>query len=154
MWAVVGGGLLVKDKGEGVPAAVWGGERVAGDTTLHPIPSSLIPSSAHAHTPSLPRQNFAHLSHRAALSVHTANMFLYLAVIPLGGWLSDKYGRTRVILLPAVAMAVVAYPLWCLFKTGSAGAAWFAQAALVCLMATFTGALPATFVALFPSEYR
>ncbi|KAG2439417.1 hypothetical protein HXX76_004774 [Chlamydomonas incerta] len=99
-------------------------------------------------------QTFAHLSRRAALSVHTANMFLYLGIIPLGGWLSDKYGRSRVILLPALAMAAVAYPLWCLFKTGNAGAAWFAQAALVVLMATFTGALPATFVALFPAEYR
>ncbi|GIL59814.1 hypothetical protein Vafri_14542 [Volvox africanus] len=99
-------------------------------------------------------QNFAHLSRGAALSVHTVNMVLYLCLIPLGGWLSDKYGRMRVILVPALLMMPTAYPLWCLFKTGNVFAAWFAQAALVVLMATFTGALPATFVALFPSEYR
>ncbi|GLC40924.1 hypothetical protein PLESTB_000966300 [Pleodorina starrii] len=99
-------------------------------------------------------QNFAHLSRGAALCVHTSNMALYLGLIPLGGWLSDKYGRQRVILGPSLAMAVAAYPLWCLFKTGNVGAAWVAQALLVVLMATFTGALPATFVALFPAEYR
>ncbi|KXZ52077.1 hypothetical protein GPECTOR_10g1100 [Gonium pectorale] len=99
-------------------------------------------------------QNFARLSRRTALSIHTSNMLLYLGLIPLGGWLSDKHGRQRVILLPALTMAAAAYPLWALFKTGNAGAAWVAQAAMVVLMALFTGALPATFVALFPTEYR
>ncbi|KAG2502082.1 hypothetical protein HYH03_000574 [Edaphochlamys debaryana] len=99
-------------------------------------------------------QHFARQSRGAALTIHTLNMFLYLGLIPLGGWLSDKYGRMRVILLPALGMALTAYPLWALFKTGNMFACWFAQAAMVALMATFTGALPATFVALFPSEYR
>lgn len=61
------------------------------------------------------------------MSVHTANMLLYLALIPLGGHLSDKHGRTPVILLPALAMAALAYPLWLLFKLQSAAAAWLAQ---------------------------
>lgn len=99
-------------------------------------------------------QRSAGLSRRAAMSVHTANMLLYLALIPLGGHLSDKHGRTPVILLPALAMAALAYPLWLLFKLQSAAAAWLAQALLVCAMAIFTGALPATLVALFPTEYR
>lgn len=95
-----------------------------------------------------------HLSHRVALGIHTSNMVLYMVLIPVGGWLSDKHGRMRVILLPCLAMAAGAYPLWALFKTGSAVAAWAAQAVMAVLMALFTGALPATFVALFPTEYR
>ena len=77
-----------------------------------------------------------------------------MAVIPLGGWLSDKHGRARVLGVPAAIMMAVAYPIWLLFKLHNAWAAWFAQLLLALLMATYTGALTATLVALFPPEYR
>ncbi|GFR43372.1 hypothetical protein Agub_g4444 [Astrephomene gubernaculifera] len=100
-------------------------------------------------------QTFVLLPHATALAVHTSNMLLYLGLIPLGGWLSDKYGRTRVLLLPALCMAVGSYPLWCLFRLQRhAAAAWAAQAGLTVPMALFTGALPATLVALFTAECR
>ncbi|MEW5303631.1 MAG: hypothetical protein WDW36_006304 [Sanguina aurantia] len=99
-------------------------------------------------------QDFVGLSRGPALIINTSNMLVYMVQIPVGGWLSDKYGRRNMILGPALLMAVAAYPLWTLFRSGSAAGAWFVQICLVLIMATYTGGLPATFSSLFASGSR
>ncbi|KAJ9519982.1 hypothetical protein QJQ45_014714 [Haematococcus lacustris] len=99
-------------------------------------------------------QEFAGLSRKTALVIHTANMALYMAVTPLGGWLFDRYGRMPVLLGPCLFLAAAAWPLWMVFKMHNAALAWLAQAVMSVAMGLFNGALPAAFIPLFAPGTR
>lgn len=95
------------------------------------------------------------LGQRTSLALNTANMVLYLLLVPAAGWASDRLGRRAPLLVGAAAATLVlAYPIWAMFEPGRPAAAWGAQALLVSLLAVFTGPLAATLVSLFPAETR
>ena len=51
------------------------------------------------------------------MSVHTFNMVLYAALVPVGGVLCDRIGRLPLLVGPALLMALLAWPLWTLLST-------------------------------------
>lgn len=88
------------------------------------------------------------------MSVHTWNMVLYMLLIPVGGYLSDRVGRVALLVCPGLLMAGLAYPLWRLLSNGSVLGAIEGQGGLCIIMALFNGSLAATFVYLFHPRYR
>ena len=62
-------------------------------------------------------QVYGGLSRRQAMSVHTFNMVLYAALIPVGGMLCDRIGRLPLLVGPALLVALLAWPLWALLST-------------------------------------
>lgn len=98
---------------------------------------------------------FAHLSESAALKANTAAQGLALAVVPLAGWLSDRWLRRRTVL--AIAFLAQAGLAWALFsgvlRTGMAGL-WTAQLVLAGLLAAVMGTAPAMLTEQFAREYR
>lgn len=90
-----------------------------------------------------------------AMRINTAATALMVVLIPVAGWLSDRFiRRTHIIALAIGAMALTALPLYWWMLDGSVAAAILAQFVLAILIAVPCGVGPATFVELFPTEDR
>jgi len=98
---------------------------------------------------------FAHLSESAALKANTAAQGLALAVVPLAGWLSDRWiGRRWVLALAFFGQAGLAWALFRgILRLGDPGL-WTAQLALAGLLAAVMGTAPAMLSEQFPRAYR
>lgn len=77
-----------------------------------------------------------------------------LMTLLLAGWLSDQYGRRRVYLIGAVAVAVFAFPFFWMLDTRSTIAIWAAIAIGLVLHDLMYGPQAAYFSELFPAELR
>ncbi|MEJ2142882.1 MAG: MFS transporter [Gammaproteobacteria bacterium] len=90
-----------------------------------------------------------------AMGINTAATAMMVLLIPLMGWLSDRYiRRTTMIGIAIAVMAVIILPLQYWMDQGSLMAAILAQFGLAILIAVPSGVGPATFVELFPTEDR
>ncbi|MFO0876857.1 MAG: MFS transporter [Gemmataceae bacterium] len=101
---------------------------------------------ASINTPPLPLSS--------ALLINTVAMSVNTLLIPLGGWLSDRVGRTRVLTGAGLSVACLSYPLFLLLHRGEPITTLEAQLALALLTALFYGPASAAFVELFPTSTR
>ncbi|WP_432697299.1 MFS transporter [Marinobacterium sp. YM272] len=110
------------------------------------LPLVYLPEWLHSQT-GMPR----HL----ALMINTGATALLLALIPLSGWLGDRYiRRTHFIAAAMLVMALAAIPLYELLGSGDIWRALLVQVSLVALIAVPLGSAPAMFVELFPASDR
>lgn len=91
---------------------------------------------------------------RDALRANTLSMFVLMLLVPIGGWLSDIYGRVPVLVASSLGLAIAAHPLFVMVGQGTFAAALTAQLVFVVFMAGFTGPIPATLFEMFPSRTR
>ncbi|MGH9523932.1 MAG: MFS transporter [Terriglobales bacterium] len=100
-------------------------------------------------------REFANVSEATALQVNTAGQALALAVVPLAGFISDRWIPRRTLL--AIAFFLQAAVTWELFRlvtrTGVPGL-WAAQMVLAGLLSLVMGAAPAMLAEQFPRGYR
>jgi len=95
-----------------------------------------------------------HLSNSLALQINSAGIALCMPLIPLFGWISDRFLRRRTLLMIGFAiMAACGWGLVLLSGTTIAGLA-SGQLLLAALTAIPMGAAPAMLVELFPVEDR
>jgi MHS family proline/betaine transporter-like MFS transporter len=73
---------------------------------------------------------------------------------PVGGWLSDRVGRKRVMSAGALWLAVVAYPAVYLASSGSVANALFGQLLVALGIGLYGGAAFPAAVEFFPTSYR
>jgi len=90
-----------------------------------------------------------------ALQINTAATAFLLVLIPIAGWVSDRYvRRTHFIGGAMLVLALIAMPLFLWFAgTGFSGAV-IAQFSFAALLAVPLGTAPAMFVELFPASDR
>ncbi|HLG87339.1 MAG TPA: MFS transporter [Alphaproteobacteria bacterium] len=92
---------------------------------------------------------------RAAFLSATVSSLLYSLINPLAGRLSDKIGRTKLVLAAALALTLFAVPLYRLLTFHPDGETLFAvQGLLASLLALFAGPSAALIGELFPPEVR
>jgi len=90
-----------------------------------------------------------------AMRINTAATALMIILIPLMGWVSDRFvRRTKLIAIAIGLAAVCALPLHYWMLTNSLMAAITTQFLLAALVAVPCGVAPATFVELFPTADR
>ena len=89
-----------------------------------------------------------------ALMINTATMALLLLMIPLGGHLSDRFGRKPVMLWATAIMGVSIYPLFLVIDHGVMIQALMIQTGLAILIGMIQGPLPAFMVECFPVNNR
>lgn len=99
-------------------------------------------------------QQVAGVSGTTALGINTIAMSVLLVVNPLSGWLSDRYGRRPLLIAGALGMALLAYPLMLLMKTGTPAAILAGQGGLAVLLGIYGGTLPAAMAELTPWRVR
>ena len=92
---------------------------------------------------------------KEAMLYNTITTVIIVPLLILAGWISDRYiTRTRFIALSFGTCAVLAIPAVLWLNTNSIMAAITCQIILGILMAIPLGVAPATFVELFPTNYR
>lgn len=89
-----------------------------------------------------------------ALELNTLNMVVLFFTIPVSAYLSDRYGRRKVLLVIAAAMMVLVYPIFTLFAGSSIATVALAQALFAMLVGLYLGPMPAVLVELFPTAVR
>jgi MFS family permease len=100
---------------------------------------------------------YLELTRSAVLGFILAGCLLMLPLVPLFGWLSDKYGRKLVFGAGTVMMGLWSVPMWLLIASSGPGHTWpFAVAVFggVVGMAMQTGTQGQLFAELFPPEIR
>lgn len=98
---------------------------------------------------------FGHVSVPQALRINTAGQGVALLIVPLAGWVSDRWLSRRTIIAAAcIAEAAVAWQAFAVAGEAGSGGLWFAQIAFALLLALVMGAAPAMLAEQFRPEYR
>jgi len=91
---------------------------------------------------------------RTAFEINTLAMAISLGVILYTGWLSDRIGRRRVLVVASGLLMVLALPLMALMARGHTGGIVVGQVVLAMLVGAASGVLPATMAELAPWRVR
>lgn len=91
------------------------------------------------------------LDRRTAMTDSTLALAVMVVLLPVGGWLADRFGGRRVMALAALGLALAAPPLMWVMDQHSVLAG---QIGLVVPTALLVGASPATLAACFPPAVR
>lgn len=89
-----------------------------------------------------------------ALTVNTLAIAVLLGLGPVFGALSDRLGRRPVIVVGCAALTLLACPLFLLLSRGTESADLHGVLVIALFAAMVSGAAPAAYVELFPTETR
>jgi len=90
-----------------------------------------------------------------AMQINTIATAMILALIPIAGWVSDRFiRRTHFLAIGFFLLAVLAYPLFELVQSGEYARVLAAQLIFAVLIVFPLGAAPALLVELFPTNVR
>src|SRR5881227_2212459 len=98
--------------------------------------------------------NVAKLPQRTVLWIGTGCLAVFVALLPVMGWLSDRVGRRPLLLFSCAAYVVLGYPFFLMASSGSIGMAIIAQLLMVVLYAPYAGTCPSFYTELFPTRVR
>lgn len=91
----------------------------------------------------------------AAMQINTIATAAILALIPISGWISDRFiRRTHFLSIGFFLLAILAYPMFILVQSGEYYYVLIAQLIFAVLIAFPLGAAPSLLVELFPSDDR
>ncbi|MDR1475664.1 MAG: MFS transporter [Holosporales bacterium] len=85
--------------------------------------------------------------------ITSINMMLFALLILLGGWLSDRLGKRKQMIVASLALAISVYPLFLAMQTGPLAAA-LGYFGLIFLFSMYYGPIPATICSVFPIKTR
>ena len=89
-----------------------------------------------------------------AMGINTIVMSVLLMMIPVSGWLADKFGFRRVMLAGIGLTGVLAYPLFLWIDTGTLVAALVAGLVFAVIHGFIQGPMAAMLVQTFPADIR
>ena len=101
-----------------------------------------------------------YLQHHADMKLHDTlvingiAMLFFMATIPCSAYLSDKYGRKPVLLITAILIGLVTYPVFCLMLEGGYNSPLIGQIIFGIALGAYMGPVAATLVELFPTNIR
>ncbi len=101
-----------------------------------------------------------YLQHHASMKLHDTlfingiAMLFFMASIPFSAYLSDKYGRKPVLVITAILIGLVTYPVFCLMLEGGYLYPLIGQIIFGIALGLYMGPVPATLVELFPTNIR
>lgn len=100
-------------------------------------------------------QRNTHMSLDAAMQINTIGTAMMLVLIPIAGWVSDRFiRRTHFLAVGFFLLAILSYPLFQLVQSGDYFTVLAAQVIFAALIAFPLGAAPALLVELFPTDDR
>jgi MHS family proline/betaine transporter-like MFS transporter len=100
-------------------------------------------------------REFANIREGTTLSINTAGQAVALVIVPLAGWISDRWLRRRTMLfITFLLQAALAWELFQLVAQRTTEGLWIAQLVLAGLLALAMGAAPAMLAEQFPRGCR
>jgi MFS transporter, MHS family, proline/betaine transporter len=100
-------------------------------------------------------REFANVSEGSALKINVAGQALALVLVPIAGWISDRWLLRRTVLAAAFLLqAAVAWESFRLVQHAGAEGLWAAQMLLAALLSMVMGVAPAMLAEQFPRGYR
>jgi MFS transporter, MHS family, proline/betaine transporter len=94
------------------------------------------------------------LAQSTALWIGTSCLAVFVLLLPLMGWLSDRVGRRPLLIASCIGYAVLGYPFFLMASSGNIGLALLAQLLMVLLYVPYAGACPAFYAEIFPTRVR
>lgn len=95
-----------------------------------------------------------HETHALAMGINTIGLVLMCVLIPITAYISDRIGRRPVMLLGAVLLVILPYPLSWLMMHPQPVFALLGQLGFVVAIAIYVGPIPALLTELFPAHIR
>lgn len=89
-----------------------------------------------------------------ALLLNTVGMVVVMLLIPVVGWLSDKYGRKTFLIAGTLGFITMAYPVFWLFSKQSMALAIVGEVFYAINMAFINGVTTTTMAEMFPTNVR
>ena len=89
-----------------------------------------------------------------AFDINSINMVVYTGLSLAGGYLGDRFGFRRVLLITATAGLVLAWPLFMLVDHTNPVLAFLGQLGFVLILAPYGGLFATTMALLFPPSVR
>ncbi len=99
-------------------------------------------------------QQHADVKLKDALIINGIAILFFMFAIPISGYLSDKYGRKPVLMMSALLIALVSYPVFCLLLKGGFIIPLVAQIIFGIALGIYMGPVAAALVELFPTNIR
>lgn len=99
-------------------------------------------------------QNYSDSTLKESMIINGVAIFVFMFAIPLTGWLSDKYGRKKVLIYNGLLIAALTYPSFLLLLKGGFVYPLMGQILFGLAVGGFMGPIPATLVELFPTNIR
>lgn len=87
-------------------------------------------------------------------SVNIMSLVIATVSMPIGAWLSDKYGRKPVLMSLTVLVILLIFPIFWMLRTNWVGGAMISQMIFAALVGGYMGPMPAALVELFPTRIR
>lgn len=94
------------------------------------------------------------LSEAMALEINTLNMAVLLALLPLAGWLSDRFGRAPLLIAGMGGMLVLCWPLFWALQHESSTYNFLGQLGFAICIGLFGGFIPVVMVEMTPPSVR
>lgn len=88
------------------------------------------------------------------LLLNTIGLACLLPVIPLAGWLSDRFGRRVLLMTAGIGIFLCSWPLFIVFQQGDDGMILAGLVIFALLIGMAQGPTPAMMTELFPPEVR
>lgn len=99
-------------------------------------------------------QTTGHLSRDQSLLANAAALALYAVLLPIGGRISDRFGRKPLLVSGAAALALLSVPCFMLVTSGSLPLALTGQAIFVVALCIYGGGCYTFFVEIFTTKTR
>src|SRR5207245_5232742 len=84
--------------------------------------------------------SFGKLPQSTALWIGTSCLAVFVLLLPLMGWLSDRVGRRPLLIASCIGYAVLGYPFFLMASSGNVGLAALAQLLMVVVYVPYAGA--------------
>jgi MHS family proline/betaine transporter-like MFS transporter len=89
-----------------------------------------------------------------ALWIGTFCLAVFVLLLPLMGWLSDRVGRRPLLLASCAGYIVLGYPFFLMSSSGNVGLTILSQLLMILFYAPYAGACPAFYAEIFPTRIR
>lgn len=93
-------------------------------------------------------------SQQEALNINLMSLTIVMLILPVSAYLSDIYGRKKVMKYSSFGIILFIYPIIWLLHLGSFNMAIVSQVIFALLVGTYMGPIPAVLVELFPTRVR
>jgi len=89
-----------------------------------------------------------------SLRINLMTLTIATLAMPIGAWMSDKYGRKPVLKYTALFIIIFLYPIFWLLQQSNLDMAIASQIIFSALVGFYMGPIPAVLVELFPTRVR